>query len=138
VKVLLDTNVLVSGIFFGGVPGRILEAWRQGRIQLVLSAEILGEYQRVGHELAARYSGADIEALLGLLAVHAEVVAAPALAAPVSSDADDDKFLACALAAGNALIVSGDKHLLDCSGWRGIRVLRPRRFADEFLTPSLS
>jgi predicted nucleic acid-binding protein len=96
--VVLDTNVLVSGIFFGGVPGRV----------------------------------ADIEALLGLLAVHAELVAAPALPAPVSSDADDDKFLVCALASGNALIVSGDKHLLDCSGWRGIRVLRPRRFADEF------
>jgi AbrB family looped-hinge helix DNA binding protein len=48
VRIVLDTNVLVSGVFFGGPPGRILEAWRDRRIQLVLSPEILGEYQRVG------------------------------------------------------------------------------------------
>lgn len=39
-RVILDTNVFVSGVFFGGPPGRILEAWRDGRVQLVVSAEI--------------------------------------------------------------------------------------------------
>ena len=52
-RVVLDTNVFVSGVFFGGIPGRILEAWRDARIQLVLSAEILDEYQRVGQTLGA-------------------------------------------------------------------------------------
>ena len=47
-RIVLDTNVFVSAAFFGGVPGRILEAWRDGRLQLVLSAAILDEYQRVG------------------------------------------------------------------------------------------
>lgn len=78
-RIILDTNVFVSGVFFGGLPGRILEAWRDGRVQLVVSAEILDEYQRVGQILAAKHPGVDLEPLLGLLAVHAEVVEAPPL-----------------------------------------------------------
>ncbi len=132
-RIVLDTNVFVSGVFFGGVPGRLLEAWRDGLIRVVLSAEILDEYQRVGQELGTQYIGVTLEPLLGLLAVAAEFVEAPALGEPVSCDRDDDKFLACAVAAGVTVIVSGDRDLLEQSGWRNIRVLRPRQFADEFL-----
>jgi predicted nucleic acid-binding protein len=44
---VLDTNVLISSIFFGGPPFQILKAWRDGRVQLALSPEILEEYYRV-------------------------------------------------------------------------------------------
>jgi putative PIN family toxin of toxin-antitoxin system len=94
---------------------------------LVVSAEILDEYQRVGQILAAKHPGVDLEPLLGLLAVHAEVVEAPPLAEQVCVDPDDDKFLSCAVAASAGVIVSGDKDLVDQSGWRGVQVLRPRR-----------
>jgi putative PIN family toxin of toxin-antitoxin system len=47
VKVAIDTNVFVSGVFFSGPPHKILEAWRDGRIQLVISPEILDEYVTV-------------------------------------------------------------------------------------------
>ena len=67
-KVVLDTNVLVSGIFFSGPPGEILTAWQAGRFQLLLSPAILLEYQRVGEELAARFQGVDISSVLGVLA----------------------------------------------------------------------
>jgi uncharacterized protein len=134
VRIVLDTNVFVSAVFFGGVPGRILEAWRDGRIQLVLSVDILDEYQRVGQALGAQYSGVDLKPFLSLLTVEAEIIEAPSLLAPVSADPDDDKFLACASAAGVPVIVSGDKHLLVQDGWRGIRMLRPRQFSDEFLS----
>jgi putative PIN family toxin of toxin-antitoxin system len=133
VRIVLNTNVLVSAVFFGGVPGRILEAWRDGRIQLVLSPEILDEYQRVGQVLAAQYDGVDLDPFLGLLAVNAEMVDADALTEGVSRDPDDDKFLACAIASGAEVIVSGDKDLIAHSGWRNVRVLRPRQFVDEFL-----
>ncbi len=132
-KVILDTNVFVSGIFFGGLPGRILAAWRDAQIQLVLSAEILDEYQRVGQVLGNQYPGVDLEPFLALLAVHAEIVQAPPLPQPVCADPDDDKFLACAIAAGVSVIISGDKDVLDQTEWRGIRVLRPRQFSEEFL-----
>jgi putative PIN family toxin of toxin-antitoxin system len=52
VRVILDTNVFVSGVFFSGRPFRILEAWRDRKLQLIASQEILEEYQRVGETLA--------------------------------------------------------------------------------------
>lgn len=54
-RVVLDTNVLVSGIFFGGVPGRIVDAWSENRLSLILTPAILEEYARVGHAMAAKY-----------------------------------------------------------------------------------
>ena len=58
---------------------------------------------------------------------------APPLPEPVSVDPDDDKFIACALAADTKLIVSGDRHLLDIDGYQDIRVLKPRRFVNIYL-----
>lgn len=132
-RIVLDTNVLVSALFFGGVPGRILDAWRDGTVQIVLSAEILDEYQRVGRILAADYPGVDLEPFLALLTVEAEIVEARPLSAPVSSDPDDDKFLACASAGHVDVVISGDRHLLIHDGWSGVAILRPRQFADELL-----
>lgn len=52
-KVVVDTNVFVSGVFFGGPPGDVLAAWRDKRIELVVSREIFEEYVRVGERLSA-------------------------------------------------------------------------------------
>jgi putative PIN family toxin of toxin-antitoxin system len=79
VRAILDTNVFISGVFFSGPPHRILEAWRDGKIKLVTSAEILEEYRRVGRVLATEFTGIDIEPFLALVAVGAEIVLAPAL-----------------------------------------------------------
>jgi len=134
VRIILDTNVVVSGVFFGGVPGRILNAWRAGRMGLVVSPSILDEYRRVGAILAGRHEGVDFEPFATLLAIHAEVIDAPEhIDPPVSNDPADDKFLACASVAGVTLIVSGDRHLLDANGWNGVEVLRPRAFVDRHL-----
>jgi len=132
-RAVLDTNVLVSGVFFGGPPYEILSAWRHGRLGLVLSAEILDEYRVVGQRLAAEYPGVDIGPILALLAVHAEFVVAPPLVAPVCDDPTDDKFFACALASSCKIIVSGDRHLHRASGYAGVTVARPRAFVETYL-----
>ncbi len=132
-RVILDTNIFVSGVFFGGPPGRVLEAWRAGVITPVLSAEILEEYQRVAEILSHDHPGVDLGPILALLAIHSKIVEAPPLPEPVAADPEDDKFLACALAAQTATIISGDKHLLRASGWRSVRVLTPRQFVEEYL-----
>jgi uncharacterized protein len=132
VRVVLDTNVLLSGFFFGGVPGRVLDAWREGRLALVLSAPILIEYREAGARLEARYGGAEFETFIGLLVMNSELVDAPAdLPEQVCEDADDDKFLAAALATGTRVVVSGDAALLRATGWNGIEVLRPRQLLDR-------
>jgi putative PIN family toxin of toxin-antitoxin system len=133
VKVILDTNVVISGIFFGGPPGKILQGWRDGRFTLVLSPAILEEYQRVAEALSKKYPPVDLTEVLELIVVEADMVQAEPLKEPVSADPDDDMFIACALASGSKLIVSGDKHLLDVGGFSGIEVLKPKAFVDQHL-----
>ena len=94
-KVVLDTNVLISGIYFGGIPGKILEAWGARRFQLLVSTEILQEYLNVAERLADRYAGVEYESILGLIIQNAELVQPSDLPESVSRDPDDDKFLAC-------------------------------------------
>jgi len=133
VRVVIDTNVFISGVFFGGPPFQILKAWRDGRIQLLLTMEILEEYDRVSETLSEQFPGIDLDPVFDLLAVEGETILAPSLPEPVCEDPEDDKFLACALAGKTRIIISGDKHLLKVSGYRGIAVIRPREFVDGYL-----
>ena len=74
-RVVLDTNVLVSGIFFAGVPGRLLEAWADDKYELVLSPSIFDEYLRACARLAESRSGLEYEAVLATIVGHGTLVA---------------------------------------------------------------
>jgi len=132
-KVVLDTNVFVSGIFFAGVPGQVLEAWHDSKILLVLSAEIFEEYFEVLHRLEKRYSPVEKEPILELLLAGAEIVTVPLSDKQISADPDDDKFIACALASKAKVIISGDKHLLDMDGFKGLKIIKPSKFIKKHL-----
>lgn len=136
-KIILDTNVFISGVFFSGPPYQILKSWRDGKVQLVISNEILAEYQRVGEILAERFSEVNLDPIIKLVAVKAELVLAPNLSNPICDDPDDDKFLACAIKSKNKLIISGDKHLLRVSGYQSIEIIRPRKFVDKYLVKEM-
>jgi putative PIN family toxin of toxin-antitoxin system len=133
VKIVLDTNVFVSGVFFSGPPYQILRAWKNQELQIVVSQEILDEYYRVGEELSERFPGTDLNPILELVASKTELVKAARLSEAVCDDPDDDKFFACAIGGKAEIIVSGDKHLLKMSGYKEIKVVRPRQFVDEYL-----
>jgi len=133
VKVVLDTNVFISGVFFSGPPFEILKAWLDKKIQIIISSEILHEYKRVGEELSYRYPEIEISPILESFAKKAISIPAPSLPHPVCVDSDDDKFLACAVAGNTELIISGDKHLLDIKEFQGIKIVKPRKFVDEYL-----
>ena len=132
-KVVVDTNVLVSGVFFGGMPSRILEAWRDERIDVVVSPDILEEYRRVGEHLETQFTDVSLAPFLALLVMNAEIIEPPDLPEQVSRDSDDDKFIACALAGGCHVIISGDKDLLSISGYRGVKVVAPREFLESVI-----
>jgi uncharacterized protein len=132
-KVVIDTNVLISGMFFSGPPSEILKAWRRGDIQFVLSSEIADEYIKVAKILANDFPGIEIHSILTLILTNSEVIQAPAMPHQVCEDRDDDKFLACALAGKCSLIISGDKHLLKQSGYLSIDILTPRIFTERYL-----
>jgi putative PIN family toxin of toxin-antitoxin system len=128
VRVILDTNVVMSGIFFGGAPRQILAAWRSGQLQIVYTDEIFQEYRRVGELLKERYPGVDPGPVLDLIHWHGEPVKPNVLEDTVTTDPDDEKFFAAALGGGVSTIVSGDKHVLAAAGWGGIAVLKPADF----------
>ena len=132
-RVVLDTNVVMSGMFSGGPPGRILTAWSAGEITLSTSPEIVEEYIATADVLVARYPTIELEPLVALLVMHAEIRQCPPLPEQVCADPDDDKFLACALAANAECVVSGDKALQRASGYQGIAVVSPRQFVDTRL-----
>jgi len=132
-KIVLDTNVFISGVFFSGPPYQMLKAWRNQEFQIVISPDILDEYHRVGKELSAKFPLVDIDPILKLIIAKAELIEAASLDEAVCDDPDDDKFFAGAIAGKAMLIVSGDKHLLKMSGYQGIEVIRPRQFVDKYL-----
>jgi len=132
-KIVLDTNVFISGIFFHGPPAQILDAWKKSKIQIVLSKEIIDEYQRVAKALAEKFPEIDISSIIDLIAIHAEIFETEGIEVFACEDPDDNKFIECAIASKTKLIVSGDKHLLKISGYREIVVHNPRNFVDLYL-----
>lgn len=127
-RIVLDTNVLVSGAFFGGFPARVVDACAQGRVELVVTPEIWTEYVRVGEVFTRSHPTPLFSQLLALLATRAKVMKAAQLDTPVCRDQHDDMFIACTLAAGADCIVSGDKDLLDARVRAVVNVLTPREF----------
>ena len=125
-RIVLDTNVFVSGIFFGGPPDQILKAWRDGRVQLLVSPSILDEYRRIGTELTLQFGDVDLRPFLDLLTIQAEIVLASSLPPIIRDDPSDDKFLEAAVAGRASCIVSGDKHLLKLFEVQGIPILKPK------------
>ncbi len=132
-KIVMDTNVFISGVFFTGPPYQILKAWQSGDLELVIPEEILDEYRKVGGILAERYPRIDLIPILTFVMEHARFYRAVDLGEPVCEDPDDDKFLACALASECKAIISGDKHLLKVSGYEGIAVMKPPEFLNRHL-----
>jgi uncharacterized protein len=131
--VLCDTNVLLSAFIAGGPPSRVIEAAIDGRIELVLADPVISEFERaltakLGYELEqVRASGSF---LIGLATQRIEPPAQPPDA--VTGDPDDDLILACAVAAGIGLLVSGDRrHLLPLGEYHGVRILTPQALLAE-------
>ena len=126
--VVVDTNVVVSGIFFGGQPLEILRACVQGRCRLLISQEILDEYRDVTTRMPHRHSALNVATVLAALVENAQAVIAPPLDPPICRDSADDKFIACALAGSADYIVTGDKDLLVLAGRVSVPILSPRQF----------
>jgi putative PIN family toxin of toxin-antitoxin system len=133
VRIVVDTNVLVSGAFFSGPPSWILDACFAGQHEMVVSPKILDEYLRVGSQFSKQRPNTDFERFLALMLNVSPLVEEVPEASQICADPDDDKFIHCALAAGATHIISGDQHVLEVSGYSGVQVIRPREFAEKYL-----
>lgn len=131
-KIVVDTNVLISGVFFGGFPRRILSAAVDGRLTICATTEIVDEYVEIVQEMIERKQGRLHPNLLAPLIKAMELIE-PQTRVTLSRDPDDDKFLGCAKDARAMYIVSGDKDLLVLKEYEQILIMTAREFCERFL-----
>ena len=134
-RIVVDTNVVVSGLLFGGAPLKVLRAASLGIVDLFTSNALVAEFAEVIERphLDRKFSEANTtrRRLVSDYQAIVTVMNVAPLAEKVSRDIDDDEVLACALAADCEFIVTGDKDLLVLSEYRGIRILNPTDFLAE-------
>jgi len=128
-RIVADTNVIVSALVFGGVPRQVLELADTGRCELFFSEAIQTEVRRV---LAEKFGWerAMLQKVLPVLWSTGEMVVPRVAVRAVSDDPDDDRILECALEADADFLVSGDRHLLRLQIYKSIAIVSPRQFIE--------
>jgi putative PIN family toxin of toxin-antitoxin system len=136
VRAVLDPNVLISAILSkDGSPAQVLRAWIGGAFELVVSPHLLDEIDRVLRypKIRKRISSDDAAAFVAALRAEADERPDPKGVPSIATADPDDDYLVALAASAQALIVSGDHHLLDLRGQ--IPVYSPAEFL-ELLKPS--
>ena len=131
---VVDTNVLISGAFFSGAPSLIIDACVNSQFTLVLSPDIIDEYQRVGEIFTKKQPNVPFQRFLGVLISKALIVEPIHIQSEICRDPDDQKFLECAISSNSKCLVSGDKDLLVIKEYKGLTIYSPRDFVDAFLS----
>lgn len=128
-RVVLDTNVLISGLCFGGKPAEVLKCALSGKLHVFTSAALVGEFKGVMELKFPTRRAAILDTLRELSDIW-EVVPDEALprVRHVAADPADDRVLECAVAARADCIVSGDGHLLALGTFGKIPILAPADF----------
>ena len=134
-RVVIDTNIWISGLLWRGLPWELLRLAEAGQIELCLAPFMLAElaetldYEKLQPRLTqVGLTHADLMAYVMSLASVFEIAGGETI---VTADPDDDVFLRCAVTAGAACVVSGDHHLLDLGQYAGIPLLTVREFLER-------
>jgi putative PIN family toxin of toxin-antitoxin system len=124
-RVVFDSNVVISAFLFGGPPARVLELAITGSVQAFTSLPILDEIRDVLQRPKFGLAPAESLSLIEELQQVCEIVNPTIPVENVLQDKDDHMILECALAAGADLIISGDAQLLELGRWQNIEILNP-------------
>ena len=128
-RLVLDTNTVVSGLIWGGVPGQLIDAAAAGIMQIISSVPLLDELYDVlfRKKFAAQLAeqGANAADLFEGYAALVQLVVPADIGPVILADPDDDIVLATAVAGGADAIVSGDAHLLGIGEFRGVPIITP-------------
>ena len=126
-RIVIDTNIYISGIFWGGKPRAIVDLGRSGQVLIFTSLEIEEEVEK---KLKTKFGLSDEEAAQILLdfSTFTVPVKVSRRIAVIADGQDDDKFIECAVASRAGVIVSGDKHLLDLKEYEGIEIMKAADF----------
>ena len=130
-RILIDTNILISGLFFGGLPKKFLSELDQEKFEVCVNKEITSEYTaqidkkisvakyKLNKELREKFFSN-----LHNFEIKSDL--------KVCRDVKDDKFINCAIDAKAIYIVSGDKDLLDIKNFAGIEIVTAREFYEKY------
>lgn len=131
VRVVLDTNVWISALNFGGKPAQILKLAVKKQIRLYCSATLFAELVGVLRK-KFDYSDEKIKAVEALLKKRVKFREPKITLNIIKTDPSDNRVLECGLETGANFIVSGDKDLLNLGNFRGIKIINPAEFLDKF------
>lgn len=131
-KIVVDTNVVISGVFFGGNPRQIVEAIVDGNISAYATTEIVDEYMGIIESMIERKQGRLRQSILSPFFSSLKMIESKTVVG-ISRDPDDDKFIECAIDAEALYIVSGDNDLLDIGQYEGIQIITAKEFCDKYL-----
>mgnify|MGYP001612456140 FL=1 len=136
VKAVVDTNVLVSGLFAeSGSVAELMDLWIEGRFELVTSEEILSELYRVLHKptIQEHFKPSEDDIIEYIETLREKSIITPNLYQTdrIRKDPTDNKFLACAFEVKADYIVSGDKHLRNLKHFHGIKIIDVKAFVER-------
>jgi putative PIN family toxin of toxin-antitoxin system len=126
-RVVVDTNIIVSGYLGGALEG-IIVAWKAGKFALVVSKAIADEYLKVLRRPKFKIERAEVDDFAALLLTIADFVIPLESINAIPADTTDNKFLEAAVEGKANLIVSGDGHLLELETFRNIPIITAREF----------
>ena len=129
-RIVIDTNIVASAIFFGGRPRELLELLLQRELRAFISQEIVDEYRDTIEYLQNEYPNKRVAVPLTQIISACEMME-PTSIVMVCRDPDDDKFIACAVDSRSLYVVSGDKDLLAVKQYADVRVVTVAEFFRE-------
>ena len=132
-RIVIDTNVLISGVFFGGFPRKILSAVVGQKITACATAEIINEYEDIVQEMINRKQGHINRTILSPLIKAMEIIE-PVTHVEICRDPDDNKFLECAKDSHALYIVSGDKDLLIIEKFENVQIVTEKDFCEKYFS----
>lgn len=128
IKVVLDTNIIISAFFWKGHSRTIYDLIRVNKIKLLLSSEIEKEFIRVLGYSKFGLSAREILPIVLNLRASAEFVKTTSKISVITSDSTDNTFIECAVDGKADYIISGDKHLLNLKKHERIHIVKARDF----------
>ena len=131
-KVILDTNIFISGIFWKGSSYNILNFWKEGRLTLATSLKCVSEIVKVLKDFKIKLSDESIKEWVEFIIQNSEIVEPKEKVDVVKDDPDDNKVIECALASGSEYILTYDNHLLKLNEFRGIKIIKPEELLKLF------
>ncbi|MBI4926019.1 MAG: putative toxin-antitoxin system toxin component, PIN family [Bdellovibrio sp.] len=131
-QVVIDTNILISGIFWGGLPYKVLNHWTDDHFEVITSETVLEEYFQTLKQLTEERGRPEIyQHWSGFIAQNSRIVI-PQKHFKICRDPKDNKFLDCAISGRASFIITGDNDLLSIGQLMTVEIINPKKFLSRF------